>query len=340
MTKSIPQIKIPSLMYGLGVLSPFMPENIIAEKESKDNNQKLEFITKENLIEDIPFESYIMNSLKYDTINVEKDTEITLDTKGLIIEANGKSRITVHIKNNNKSEKILGLLSSSLIIRCHKDSDVTLIIIQDDAEQEQVGRTAFFLTGIILENAKLTINELVITQNDSYRKSRILLKEKGAKVYPIHGIFSYGESKVDVESDVDHEGTESESDMKIRAIVSESSHAIVQGDVTIKPTAFGANGYQTEDIILLGKNAIARPIPNLEIRNHDVKCSHGATVSSVDDDTLFYAMTRGIRREDAMAMLISSFLSPVLQSFPRELLIIYEERISRIISESNVLEES
>jgi len=128
--------------------------------------------------------------------------------------------------------------------------------------------------------------------------------------------------------------------MKIRAIVSDSSNAIVQGDVTIKPPAFGSNGYQTEDIILLGKDAIARPIPNLEIGNHDVKCSHGATVSNIDEDTLFYAMSRGIRREDALAMLISSFLSPVLESFPRELLIIYEERISKIISDSKILEES
>jgi Fe-S cluster assembly scaffold protein SufB len=340
MGRSIPQRKEPSLLYGLGVASPFMKDDAKAALLSIPINPSIIDIQQYGIVENIALESYILNNLEYDRITIGSDAELSLGSKGLIIDAKGTSTIKIHVKHTDSSKKMLGILPSAIIIRCHENVNTSLIIVQDDHEQEIAGKTAFFLKGIVMENASLTINDLIITQHDSYRKSRILLQGKESKVYPIHGLFSYGNAQIDMESDVDHEGEGSESDMKIRAIVSGSSSAIVQGDVTIKPSAYGSNGYQTEDIMLIGKNAIARPIPNLEIGNHDVKCSHGATVANVDDETLFYAMSRGIRRDDALAMLISSFLSPVLKSFPRELLTIYEERISSIITDTRVLEDS
>ncbi|MFT4309063.1 MAG: SufB/SufD family protein [Candidatus Woesearchaeota archaeon] len=338
MANSIPQVIKPSLVYGLGVVSPFMEEDRKASTIERSNNNAIGLLSEEKILEDIPLEKHILSSLEYDNIMIDSDKTITLGSRGIIIDAKNNATITVHIKHDDN--RILGILSSAIIIKCNKSSNITLIIVQDDHEQTITGKTAFFLKGIIGENATLTINELVITGNDSYRKSRILLKGDNAKVYPIHGIFSYNNSKIDAESDVDHDSSNSESDMKIRAIISDNSSAIIQGDVTIKPNAHNSNGYQQEDIILLGENAVARPIPNLEIGNHDVKCSHGATVSNVDEETLYYAMSRGISREDALSMLISSFLSPVLGSFPRELLTVYEERISRIVSDSLIKGDS
>jgi len=50
----------------------------------------------------------------------------------------------------------------------------------------------------------------------------------------------------------------------------------------------------------------------LEIKNNDVKCSHGATISQIDEDKLFYMMSRGIKEKEAKKIIIEGFFEPIL----------------------------
>ena len=65
--------------------------------------------------------------------------------------------------------------------------------------------------------------------------------------------------------------------------------------------------------MLLNDNAEFNSKPELEIYADDVKCSHGSTSGSVDEDSLHYPMTRGIKKEEATKLLIKGFLSDVIE---------------------------
>ncbi|MCH8331071.1 MAG: SufD family Fe-S cluster assembly protein, partial [Bacteroidetes bacterium] len=65
----------------------------------------------------------------------------------------------------------------------------------------------------------------------------------------------------------------------------EANQAYAQA-LKIKPNATNCEGYQKDDTILLSEDAQADVVPNLEIANNDVKCSHGATISQIDEDKL------------------------------------------------------
>jgi Fe-S cluster assembly protein SufD len=70
--------------------------------------------------------------------------------------------------------------------------------------------------------------------------------------------------------------------------------------------------------VVLSDQAKADSIPNLEIENNDVRCSHAASVGPVSDDELFYLQTRGIPRDEAERLIVTGFFQEVLDRVPLE----------------------
>lgn len=90
-----------------------------------------------------------------------------------------------------------------------------------------------------------------------------------------------------------------------------NSKSDFRGLIKIEPPAFNAQGYQ-ESAVLLEGSSKAISIPDLEISNNEVKCSHGSTISRIKDEDLFYFESRGISKEQARLLLIKAHLFSVL----------------------------
>ncbi len=97
------------------------------------------------------------------------------------------------------------------------------------------------------------------------------------------------------------------------------SKGVYGGLVKITPTGAQSSGHQRADILLIGHDAQAAPIPNLEIETNDVKrCSHGASVGQVDKEKLFYLMSRGLSEKDAVKQVIKGLLEPAIRKIKIE----------------------
>jgi len=79
-----------------------------------------------------------------------------------------------------------------------------------------------------------------------------------------------------------------------------------------------ADAYQANRNLLLSADARADSMPKLEIETDDVRCTHGATVGPVDDEQVFYLMSRGLRRADAEQMIVEGFFEDVLAALPAD----------------------
>ena len=108
-----------------------------------------------------------------------------------------------------------------------------------------------------------------------------------------------------------HKANHSTSDMYTRGVLFGNAKAVYRGNIDIASQAFGCNGYQKEEVLLLSEHAVADAIPNLEIRNNDVKCSHGATIGRIDEEHMFYLKSRGISEEEATKMIVEGFFEPL-----------------------------
>jgi len=108
------------------------------------------------------------------------------------------------------------------------------------------------------------------------------------------------------------------SDLLFKGALRGRARAIYQGLIKIHPGAQRSDAYQANRNLILSNKARADSIPSLEIQANDVRCTHGATVGQVDDEQIFYLMSRGLDRHDAELLVIGGFFAPVLDRVPAE----------------------
>ena len=100
--------------------------------------------------------------------------------------------------------------------------------------------------------------------------------------------------------------------------------------ISIAPGAQRSDAYQNNRNLLLSGTARADSLPMLEIQANDVRCTHGSTTTSVDEEELFYLQSRGLPRADAERMIVEGFFSQVTDRVPLEGV---KERVSREIEQ-------
>ncbi|MEH2136419.1 Fe-S cluster assembly protein SufD [Nostoc sp.] len=106
------------------------------------------------------------------------------------------------------------------------------------------------------------------------------------------------------------------SDQLHKCIVGDRAHAVFNGKVFVPKLAQLTNASQLNRNLLLSSKARVDTKPQLEITADNVKCAHGATVSQLEDDEIFYLQSRGIDENDARKLLINAFAAEVINKIP------------------------
>ena len=99
----------------------------------------------------------------------------------------------------------------------------------------------------------------------------------------------------------------------IKSVIDDSSKSVYQGKIYVDSKAQKTDGYQLSKAILLNEQAEFNAKPELEIYADDVKCSHGSASGSLDEDSIFYLMSRGLDQKTAKELLINGFLLDVVE---------------------------
>ena len=113
------------------------------------------------------------------------------------------------------------------------------------------------------------------------------------------------------------EGPNGKLDQLQKAVASESSHCIFNGSIDVPQKAQKTEAAQLSRNLLLSKRARIDTKPELEIVADDVRCTHGATVSQLQDEELFYLLSRGIDNEHANSLLLKGYYDEVVSHFPK-----------------------
>ncbi len=103
-----------------------------------------------------------------------------------------------------------------------------------------------------------------------------------------------------------------------RTVVDDEATGVFQGKIIVQPQAQKTDGRMASNAILLGEGATMNNKPELEIFADDVACAHGATCGALDDELLFYLMSRGLPRREAEALMIESFVGEAIDFIENE----------------------
>ena len=126
------------------------------------------------------------------------------------------------------------------------------------------------------------------------------------------------EQQIGVHSSMRFEGPEGELDQLQKSLVSGKSHTIFNGSIQVPKEAQQTNAAQLSRNLMLSSRARVDTKPELEIIADDVKCAHGATVSQLQEDELFYLRSRGITEMEATALLLNGYCQEVIDQLPAE----------------------
>ncbi len=145
---------------------------------------------------------------------------------------------------------------------------------------------------------------------------RVQLKGENSET-SLNGLWSLnGNCSAHTHALVEHEAPYTRSMQKFKGILDDHSQSSFEGKILVQPEAQKTEAYQLNNNLILGHGAIANSKPNLEIFADDVKASHGATVSQLDEDQLFYLRARGIGSDLARELLIGSFYREMIGKIP------------------------
>jgi Fe-S cluster assembly protein SufD len=124
--------------------------------------------------------------------------------------------------------------------------------------------------------------------------------------------FADGSQHLDYDTFQEHMAPSTTSDFAFKGALRDEASVVWRGMIRVEKDAQKTNAYQENRNLLLSEKAHADSIPGLEILANDVRCTHGATLSQVDRDQLFYAMTRGLSRADAERLIVRGFFQDIL----------------------------
>lgn len=127
-----------------------------------------------------------------------------------------------------------------------------------------------------------------------------------------------GKQHLDHDTQQNHLAPNTTSDLLFKGALVDESRSVWQGMIYVAPGAQKTDGYQANRNLVLSKGARADSIPGLEILADDVRCSHGATVGRLEEEPIFYLMTRGLSREQAERLVIDGFFAPIMDRIPFE----------------------
>lgn len=283
------------------------------------NNDGMSYLNSafinDGLVLNIPDNTIIENPVYILFLNGNKNENLLIQPRN--IYSVGKNSQLKIIESFASLDSNTYLFNGITEIFLDENSNLEFDRVQDEADsvfhinRTQViqKRSSVFTSSIISIGGEIIRNDL---------NSALIEENSECHFYGLY--LADGKRMIDNHSLIDHAVPHCHSNELYKGILDEESRGIFNGKVIVRKDAQKTLAYQSNKNLLLSKKAKINTKPQLEIFADDVKCSHGATVGQLDEQSMFYLQSRGINKSVAKSILIKAFASDVLEKVNDDLL--------------------
>lgn len=253
---------------------------------------------------DEPFRSFVTSSHPANSIFTHTLVVIEQGAEAFLADAYGSETFERQSFASGVVELILG-----------KASKLRYVQMQD------WGRDMWsFMTERATLASDATLNSLHVTLGSKFSKSSIgsHLQGEDALAEMLGISFADGDQFFDHHTWQLHESPYATSDLEFKTALKENARTVYSGLIKVSEGAQKTDAYQQNRNLVLSREARADSIPNLEIAANDVRCTHGATISQVVPEHIFYLQARGIPYTEAQKLIVEGFFRPVIDRIPVE----------------------
>ncbi len=285
-------------------------DNLVLEKSNNVNNSLLflnnafvnkyfKIIVKKNYSLRKPLVIYNITNkdLVSKSINLKFDILLEENSSLKLIEFSNDESITNFININYNFD-----LQKSSILKNYKidnNSNSNIKYYFNNISQNTNSVSEIFL---LSSGSEFIKNEINCNLNGKYASAFV------------NGVFVLNKTKHhEIKTNINHLVENTKSYQLIKGVLEDTSKAVYQGKIFVNSKAQKTDGYQLSKAILLNENTEFNAKPELEIYADDVKCSHGSASGSLNEDSIFYLMSRGLNYKEAKKLLINGFLLDVVE---------------------------
>jgi Fe-S cluster assembly protein SufD len=219
----------------------------------------------------------------------------------------------VNVLEWHGSDDVVAMTAPSTSLAVGDAARVGHVLVQDRGPQVwQIGHQS------ISVGQDATVTGAQAGLGGDYARNRVdcRLTGRGATGNLIAVYFGEGHQMLDFRTFQDHRAPDTTSNLLFKGAVGGHSQSVYTGLIHVGKQARGTNAFQTNRNIKLSEGAWAESVPNLEIENNDVRCSHASTVGPVDEEQRFYLESRGVPTTVAERLIVAGFFEEVVRQMP------------------------
>lgn len=225
-----------------------------------------------------------------------------------VVVGDNASATFVDIFSSAEAERA-SLCSSVVEIEARRGATVNYISLQQWGRHVQHFQTQRFTA-----YRDSTVRSLAVNLGSAFARTQVesVLKGEGSFSEMLGLYFADSDQHFAQRTLQSHIAPHATSDLLYKGALKERSRSEYSGLIKVMRGAQGTDAYQANRNLVLSEDALARSIPQLEIEANEVRCTHGATVSPVEEEHIFYLMSRGIDRVTAQKLVVFGFFGDVL----------------------------
>lgn len=208
-----------------------------------------------------------------------------------------------------------GLAAVQTKIHAGPGAKVNLYVVQ----LLDAGFECLFDIGAVCEDeAEVTVMKLELGAGAVYAGGFADLRGINSAFTADIGYWGRNGQKLDMNYTVRHQGKKSQSRMDVKGILEDNASKLFRGTIDFLPGCAGAKGGETEDVLLLGEDAVNRTIPLILCGEEDVEGNHGATIGRLDERMLFYLASRGLPEIMALQLIARARMEALCKKIPSQ----------------------
>jgi Fe-S cluster assembly protein SufD len=244
-------------------------------------------------------------------VNVVAAAPGALSAPRLVVEVGADADVTVVERQTSTAE--VGLVAAVTEIAVGPAARVRHLTVQDlDPATWQVA------TQVSRVDQSATFLAAGAALGGDYARLRTdcRLVGRGATGTLLAAYLGRREQMLDFRTFQDHAAEDTTSELVFKGALADHARSVYTGLIRVRPNARGTEAFQTNRNLKLSEHAWAESVPNLEIENNDVRCSHASAVGPVDPEQRFYLESRGVPTAEAERLIVAGFFDEVLARFP------------------------
>lgn len=241
---------------------------------------------------------------------LDREQPVIVDNNGIYARENSEITVVVYYMSRDEFK---GTHNGLFRVYGEKGAKINLVILQNLSE-----KSTHLNTCVANLEDKATINYIIVELGAKNSVTNLVTNLQGDESSAaVHTVYMGDKEKViDINYIVNHFGRETKSNIEVKGVLQDKCKKTFKGTIDFKKGSAKSVGKEDEYTVLLSDEIRNRSVPMLLCREDDVSGEHAASAGKIDEDKLFYLMTRGFSKAEAKKLIVEAAINPIINLIP------------------------